>query len=213
MASNKTNAMLGRLVTVLVGVPAEMIGTLLDLVMKLKGKDGSDVFSDLKLFLRNVCNPLHFNGPNNSFVRLACVPFGKSFGRLAKELNIKVDADPEVLSAMPKVEKLVAEVIFFKNPKPTCHEGFHNIIECHDKLESMYEERNLIPVDPLTLLSCFYDLDTGGRGFNINTHWKDDSGNWCHFNYVNRGGECFVSIGLSEFTWYQDDVHAGVRKC
>ena len=45
--------MLGRLVSVLVSVPASMLGTLIDLVRKLSGRGGDEVHRMLRKMLRD----------------------------------------------------------------------------------------------------------------------------------------------------------------
>src|SRR3989344_7157953 len=45
-------SMLGKLVQLIMTVPADWLGTLVDLIEKLTGKNGKEWFDNLKLFLR-----------------------------------------------------------------------------------------------------------------------------------------------------------------
>jgi hypothetical protein len=96
--------------------------------------------------------------------------------------NRKLYTDPDAVRSMPRFEVGTVEVVLFKVDDYYISDG---------DLEKRYEQQNLVPASPFSLIIVNNnDLTLADEQPNI-TCWKDDSGKWyyCSFRRWNSNDE------------------------
>jgi len=141
-------------------------------------------------------------------VHLVTVDRGRTPEQAIAATGRKQYVTATVVAAMPKGTGANAKIIYWK-PLPSDYDENGWISD--DKLEELFAERHLTPVDPYSL-AADNEADTAFADEHPNaTHWKDVNGNWCYAAF-NRWGddERRVDVERYDSRWDDDWWFAGL---